>query len=128
MSKKALLAIGIIVVPALGIAQAQQNFSCSMGELTRRVEIVSEPGVAVPCEVHYYKDDEAPGERQVLWSAENDAGYCEARTQEFVARLSAMGWDCGQPIVAPAEEPVDDEEIELDDTADLAPAPVEDPR
>ena len=112
------LLFAVIALPFAALAQEPGNYRCTSGELTRRVEIVYETGVTVPCEVHYYKDAEAPGDMQVLWRALNEAGYCEARTSEFVAKLEGMGWDCGaNAMPAPAEEPV-----ESDDTADLAPA------
>ena len=62
---------------------------------TPRVEIYTEPGKTVPCEVHYFKDTEAPGESEVLWSAEAQAGFCEQKAAEFVAKLQGWGWQCG---------------------------------
>ena len=102
------------------VAQDGNNFQCSMGDLTRRVEIFYETGVTVPCEVHYYKDTEMPGERQVLWRAANEEGYCEARATEFVARLEGMGWTCLEGAAAPAAPAAVEEQA--DDTDALAPA------
>jgi len=82
-------------IPTVASAQDTNKYTCTLGDLTRRVEVVAEPGVSVPCEVHYYKDDEMPGERQVLWSAQNEQGFCEARAQEFAQQLSGWGWNCG---------------------------------
>ncbi len=83
------------VVPAAGVAQAgDDHYRCTNGDLVRRVQIVHETGAAVPCEVHYFKDTEAPGQREVLWRADNEAGYCEARTGELVANLESWGWRC----------------------------------
>ena len=113
--KKLLLAA--LALPITSPAQESSSYQCTTGDLTRRVEIVYETGVTVPCEVHYYKDSESPGDVQVLWRALNEEGYCEARTSEFVAKLEGMGWDCGaSAATAPAEEAV-----ESDDTEDLAP-------
>jgi len=81
-------------LPVIAWAQSGDNYRCTFNNLVRRVEIIYETGVAVPCEVHYYKDDEAPGQRQVLWQASNESGYCESRTRDFVARLQDMGWSC----------------------------------
>jgi hypothetical protein len=89
------IAIGMIVSTAV-LAQAGARYECTMGGLVRRVEIVHEPGRAVPCEVQYVKESEAPGQREVLWNAQNEAGYCEARTREFVARLGSLGWACAE--------------------------------
>lgn len=99
--KKITLTILAAAIPGLSLAQDQNNYQCTHGDLTRRVEVVYETGVTVPCEVHYYKDTEAPGERQVLWRALNQEGYCEAKTQEFVTKLGSWGWDC--TASAPAE-------------------------
>jgi hypothetical protein len=65
--------------------------------------------------VHYYKDTEMPGERQVLWRAQSEEGYCEARAAEFVERLRGMGWTCWA-------QGSRDSEMEADDTDALAPA------
>jgi len=66
---------------------------CRLGELARSVEVVySSPGQAVPCEVLYRKAGE--GTLETLWRATNEAGYCEARADEFVSKLESWGWTC----------------------------------
>ncbi len=112
MNTKLLVVILAAIIRSLSLGQGTQNYQCANGELTRRVEIIYETGVAVPCEVHYHKDTEAPGERQVLWSAYNESGYCERKTREFVAQLEGWGWECEQD--APAAQ--------VDDTEALMPA------
>jgi hypothetical protein len=79
MKKFSLLVVSAAMLPFASLAQDQNNYQCSHGELNRRVEIIYETGVTVPCEVHYYKDTEAPGERQVLWRALQQEGYCATR-------------------------------------------------
>lgn len=131
MSDRILTAIaGTCMLFALSTpATAADKYQCSKGSLVRRVEIFYEPGRAVPCEVHYYKDTESPGDRQVLWRAQNESGYCESRTSAFIEQLQAQGWDCDSAAEdvpqSGAEEPVqsDDQSIEQsDDTDALAPA------
>ena len=120
---KILIMISLSLIPATVFAQGQTSYQCTMGELTRRVEIMHETGVTVPCEVHYYKDMEAAGERQVLWRAMNEEGYCEAKTTEFVAKLSGMGWDCGAGSMSDETADRGEAESEMsDDTDALAPA------
>lgn len=120
--QKPLITISLCLMSVPLFAQGQTSYQCTMGELTRRIEIMHETGVTVPCEVHYYKDMEAPGERQVLWRAVNEEGYCEAKTTEFVARLSGMGWNCstGAMPAEPAETEAQEAEM-MDDTDALAP-------
>ncbi len=117
-----------VAVPVAAFGQGTTSYQCSHGDLQRRVEILTEPGVTVPCEVHYHKDTEAPGERQVLWSATSEEGYCERKTEEFIAKLQGWGWDCGAaeaPAAAVEHGPVADSEPaaepEMDDTEALAP-------
>ena len=70
--------------------------TCTMKSLERSVELrYQNPGEAVPCEIGYSKPSEEMGE-QVLWRAENEAGYCEARFEEFVDKLRGFGWSCAE--------------------------------
>lgn len=130
MNVKHSIALLAFVIPGIAIAQDAGTYQCTHGDLVRRVEILTEPGLTVPCEVHYYKDTEAPGESQVLWSAQAEEGYCNAKAEEFVARLQGWGWSCGAnaapaPDAAPAPEAAPEaEEAEppaYDDTDVLSP-------
>lgn len=118
MKKISLVVISATMLPFASLAQDQNVYQCSQGDLQRRVEIVYETGVTVPCEVHYYKDTEAPGERQVLWRAQKQEGYCEQKTQEFIRQLAGWGWNCEQ--AAASEEVAEPEEA--DESGALAPA------
>ena len=129
MNDKILAVLLAALLPCLSFGQGTQSYQCSFGELQRRVEILYETGVTVPCEVHYYKDTEAPGETQVLWRALNETGYCERKTEEFIAKLREMGWTCEQgsnagQAVEPAQADDSDQDAEPaqdDDTAALIP-------
>lgn len=127
MKNKFLLVLLIAMLPSVSFAQGVQNYQCTIGDLQRRVEILYEAGGSVPCEVHYYKDTEADGERQVLWRALNEEGYCERKAQEFVAKLEEMGWSCERGVAAdPEPQPADDSGQDLesesgDDTDALMP-------
>ena len=129
MNDKFLAVLLAALLPCLSFGQGAQSYQCSLGELQRRVEILYETGVTVPCEVHYYKDTEAPGEPQVLWRALNETGYCERKTEEFIAKLREMGWTCAQGTdagQAAESEQADDAEpdaeaVQDDDTEALVP-------
>ena len=127
------------LLPGLALGQAATSYQCSFENLQRRIQILSEPGVPVPCEVHYYKDSEMPGAKQVLWTATSEAGYCETKTEEFVAKLREWGWECTGGVATesameseaaaeagPAAEPMSAEPISAesmsDDTEALTPA------
>lgn len=134
MKNHLIIVLSAALVPALALGEGETSYQCSHGDLQRRVEILYETGGNLPCEVHYHKDTEAPGESQVLWRAMNEAGYCEERTEAFITKLRSLGWNCGTGVAAPAPptppvepkepsapaEPVDPAEI--DDTDALAPA------
>lgn len=112
MSRRLILIALLTSAPGLGWSQSDSSYICTYGELTRRVVVMSEPGVSVPCEVQYFKDSEAPGESRVLWSASNQEGYCEARAAEFAAKLENWGWRCSSTAdalpAAPSDSVVDD--------------------
>jgi hypothetical protein len=138
MSEKVWLTTLLAAFSVPATALAADNYRCTNGDLVRRVEILYEPGRAVPCEVQYYKDTEAPGAPQVLWSAQNLSGYCESKTAAFIEQLESQGWTCGSgssaEIVVVDEVVTDDEGnvveedviveelIETDDTEALTPA------
>lgn len=143
MINKNLLALTLLFSPVLTFGQGATSYQCTMDGMERRVVILTEPGVTVPCEVQYHKDTEAPGQVQVLWSASSQAGYCEEKTQEFIGKLQEWGWSCAtgdsataepqaesaapadsEPEPEPEAEPeqTDDADVITDDTSDLEPA------
>lgn len=77
---------------------------CQYGKLNRsisvRYEVTGEP---VPCQVLYVKHDE--GVESTPWSANNEAGYCEAKAAELHQTLIDLGWACGDAPVQPAAQP-----------------------
>ena len=140
MSERILAAVCVLTLSVPATALAADKYRCTNGSLERRVEILYEPGRAVPCEVQYFKDTEAPGQTQVLWSAQNESGYCESKTAAFIAQLESQGWNCSgddsdeEVVVVEEDVVVDDgdgvveeddvveEVVEPDDTDTLAPA------
>jgi hypothetical protein len=110
MRQRTVIALVATMLPAIAAAQDPGKYQCSYGEMVRRVEVAHEPGVEVPCSVHYYKDTEMPGEQQVLWSADSDATYCVQKAKELVAKLEGWGWDCGRDSETAIEEDIVDEE------------------
>jgi hypothetical protein len=96
-----LIIVSFMVPGLLPEAQAQDYMRsgdkslCKIGEVMRRVEVrYYEEEKQVPCEVHYYKDTEEPGEDRVLWRAENQADFCENKMSAFVDELTGLGWYC----------------------------------
>lgn len=119
MLSRLLITAVFAILPGALVAQGSMDYECTYGDLVRRVVVVHEPGVRVPCEVHYYKDLDAPGEHEVLWRALHEAGYCEARADELTARLVSLGWQC-DPSERPAAPPEEKIEQTLDEAVDAA--------
>lgn len=125
MQRQKLFVLLVSVLPGIALAQGSGSTQCTYGDMVRRVVIMAEPGVSVPCEVHYFKDTEAPGEDQVLWSADNQAGYCEEKAAGLVASLEGWGWDCGagaEPAAAPEPEAAAEPEAAPEPEAAAEPA------
>ena len=93
MKQRIVIALVAALLPAVAATQESGKYHCTYGDLQRRVEIAHEPGVEVPCSVHYYKDTEMPDEQQVLWSADRDPTYCQTKAAELVTKLE--GWADG---------------------------------
>jgi len=127
MNNRIRAALLAAMLPSMSFAQGSASYLCTHGDLQRRVEILYETGMTLPCEVHYYKDTEATGEPQVLWRAMNEAGYCERKTQQFIDKLTGLDWCCGSNDAASSDpEPADDadqgaEPAPDDDTEALTP-------
>lgn len=118
MNTRCLVTSLLFAAPIVAVAQDAPRYACVNGNLERRVEVIYETGVTVPCEVHYTKNIESPDDSQVLWRALNEEGYCEAKASEFVSKLEGWGWDCAANAgdESAAKPPVDD------DTGALAPS------
>ena len=130
MSDKLLTLFVLSILPIGAFAEAGDKYECTVGDLVRRVEIMYETGMTLPCEVHYFKDTEAPGESQVLWRAMNEEGYCETKVAGFIEKLQSSGWTCtggssghdASDETHEAPEPDEVEAEDVDDTDVLEPA------
>ena len=118
MINRCLVTAVLVAVPTIAVAQNAPSYECMNGALQRRVQVIYETGVSTPCEVHYFKDTESPGESQVLWRALNEEGYCEAKASEFAAKLESWGWAC----TANTSSDTAADPGQADDTDALAPS------
>jgi len=83
--------IGVLFTLCISqIALADTTYVCTQGSTERKIEVVYLGAGTVPCEVRYTKD----GTTQVLWSAQTEEGFCEARAAEFVEKQRGWGWEC----------------------------------
>jgi|LGOV01.1.fsa_nt_gb hypothetical protein len=74
------------------VALADTTYICTSGNMERKIEVVSLRTGTVPCEVRYTKN----GSTEVLWSAQAEEGYCEAKALEFVEKQRGWGWECSE--------------------------------
>ena len=74
----------------LPISAYADSWSCSHGRDVREIHNMSTTPAAAPCQVVYKKLTEGV-EDQVLWTAKNDASYCEDKAKGFVAKLESFG-------------------------------------
>ena len=104
---RCLPAIFLMTFGAVTAHSADKSQStCTSGDLVRRVVVeVGDLSTALPCEVVYWKDSEAPGVRRVLWNARTDASYCDAKAAGLVDKLASAGWNCSGDGQAAAAAP-----------------------
>jgi len=73
------------------ICLADETYVCTYGQQERVISVVyQDQEMKVPCEVRYEKD----GTTTTLWTAENEAGYCEQKAEDFVQKQREWGWIC----------------------------------
>ena len=83
----------LLITLALPIAATAEPLSttCTNGSDVRKIEVVyPQEGAELPCEVLYTKN----GETRTLWTAGNQAGFCEGKAEEFIAKQRGWGWQC----------------------------------
>jgi hypothetical protein len=88
-----ILAISIL----LPLNAYADSWSCRYGNDVREVHMEQTTPAPLPCQVLYRKLTEG-AEDQVLWTAQNDAAYCEFKAKEFVEKLESWGWTCVETI------------------------------
>jgi hypothetical protein len=70
------------------------SWTCQKAEITRQVVVVyPEAPARLPCKVFYAKPKENVLPR-ALWEAKNMQNYCEPKAEEFIEKLSSLGWSC----------------------------------
>jgi len=70
---------------------ASDKYVCTSGDVERTIEVLyTTADSKVPCDVKYTK----PESTQILWSAQNQEGYCETKAKAFSEKLTGYGWSC----------------------------------
>jgi hypothetical protein len=96
-SKNLVLRILAVVLLVAPFAANADSWSCRQGNNVREVHVERTGDNPVPCQVVYRKLTEGV-EDQVLWNAQFDAGYCDSKATDFVAKLESYGWTCVETI------------------------------
>ena len=85
-----LLILTSILISGSALANEFPTTLCQHGEQQRKIEVVYTQGAQLPCEVHYTKSSGT----QVLWKAQGEAGYCEAKATALIEKQKGWGWQC----------------------------------
>jgi hypothetical protein len=102
-------ALALIAIP---FGSQAASWTCKNGSTVREIHVQAEsPSSPVPCSVVYKKTTEGVAD-QTLWTAENDAAYCEEKAKGLADKLTSLGWTCEEtkadasaPAPAPAPAP-----------------------
>ncbi|BAJ03619.1 hypothetical protein [Shewanella violacea] len=90
-------------------ANASEQYICELDNQQRIIEVIyKNPLESVPCQVNYRKKNSS----ETLWQAKNQAGYCEAKADEFAIKLESLGWRC-QHLDQPAADSKDNQASEV---------------
>ena len=106
---KIILSLMLVALFASSVATANEEYVCNFGDDKRLISVTydneHEP---VPCQVQYDKGYGA----EMLWNAQSEAGYCESKAQEFVAKQESWGWSCSKVTQAEYVEEVQEPQME----------------
>jgi len=83
----------ILAVLTLPTAVNAESWICEQGTLIREINVERTTANPVPCSVAYDKQAEGLGS-SVLWTANADAAYCDAKANGLAEKLSGLGWSC----------------------------------
>ncbi len=120
VSIRILQGLGLALL-ALPLTLLADSWSCRKNNDVREIHIVRPSGEAVPCQVVYKKLTEGV-EDQVLWSAENDAAFCEDKAKAFVEKQVGWGWTCVETI---ADKATEETAVETPEASAVEQAPAE---
>ena len=85
------------ILLALSFNVFSSSWSCRHDNNVREIQVVQTTSAAVPCSVVYRKLTEGV-EDQVLWTAENDENFCQAKAEELVEKQTSWGWTCVETL------------------------------
>ncbi len=89
------LALLAISAPFAARAATDQAYMCRNGERERRIELQrADAPNRLPCQVMYWRDANRADDREAIWEAAHDFGFCVERTRDLVQRLAGSGWTC----------------------------------
>ena len=83
----------ILAALALPTAVNAESWICENENLMREITVERETTAPAPCSVVYNKDTENLGS-SVLWTAQNDGSYCDAKANVLAEKLQGWGWSC----------------------------------
>lgn len=106
------VSIFMMITTSLTVVAAE-DYVCDNNGVKRIVSIVYHNEEApVPCEVRYDKGEGM----QTLWTAESEAGYCEARADEFIGKQETWGFKCSK-FEAPNESDGEMSQVDMQEPA-----------
>ena len=84
------LVLAALVLPTTAIAE---SWICEQGNLVREIKVERATEAAVTCSVVYDKASEGQS-ADVLWTANADGAYCDAKADGLAEKLNGFGWSC----------------------------------
>lgn len=85
-----------LMLQAQPVAAPQIDMVCGHAGKERTVKVMAPAGDKA-CVLEYGKPDET-GTSEILWSANNDPGYCATKVDGFVEKLETWGWSCAARV------------------------------
>ena len=78
---------------AFSTGASAESWICEQGNLVREIKVERATEAAVTCSVVYDKASEGQS-ADVLWTANADGAYCDAKADGLAEKLNGFGWSC----------------------------------
>jgi hypothetical protein len=87
------LILAALAALAAAPAASAESWICEHSTLVREINVERTTADPAPCSVAYNKQSEGQGVK-ILWSAQHEGSYCDAKANGLADKLQGLGWSC----------------------------------
>jgi hypothetical protein len=109
-----IIIFGLLLFPCTLWGAQNYEYICTYGDQTRVIGVEYSGEGDVPCEVNYTKSSGS----EVVWWADNLAGFCESKAKALMEKQRGWGWQCSESPDVEMDIMVEEDLIEVETISD----------